>query len=118
LLVQAVPPAGAGALFVGAVFLGSLGGSVEMVTRWALSLRIYPRGRRVGYTALSMAALTPAAIIAAPAAGWVMDVWGHTALFCLAAIVMAASLLPLHWCRPSERELSVRAEGWIGRSLT
>ncbi len=117
-LVAAFAPAGAWALFVGAVFVGSLGGSAEMVTRWALSLRIYPRGRRVGYTTLSMAALTPAAIIAAPAAGWVMDVWGHAALFCLAAIVMAASLLPLHWCRPSERELSARAEGWVGRSPT
>jgi len=101
-LMAAFAPAGAWALYVGAIFLGSLGGAAAGVSSMAFALRIYPRGRRVGYSTFSMVALTPVAMVAAPMAGWLMDKVGHTVLFSLAAAATLCALLPLGRCASPE----------------
>jgi MFS family permease len=96
----ALAPAGAVVLYVGAVFLASLGGAAEGVSASAFALRIYPRGRRVGYSTLSLVVVMPLAMVAAPAGGWIMDRLGHGILFGGAAVVVLLSLAPLSRCSP------------------
>ena len=99
-------PLGAWWPYVAAIFLGSVGESAEAVSATAFALRIYPRGRRVGYTTMSIVALAPLALVAGPAAGWVMDRWGHALLFYGVAVTIVLSLLPVQLCRPEEDEAS------------
>jgi MFS family permease len=103
-LMAAFAPAGARAFYVAAIFVGALANSLVGPPHMAFTLRIYPRGRRVGYGALSGLALTPVALVAAPAAGIVMDGAGHAALFALAAAATMASLLPLGRCQEPPHE--------------
>jgi MFS family permease len=102
-LVAAFAPAGHAALFIGAVFVLSLGLSAEGVCRVALAISLYPRGRRVGYSTLAMIAFGLAMTVMPPLAGWVMDHWGHAMLFYLTAAAVCASLIPLALCRPGDR---------------
>ncbi len=112
-LMAALAPAGARALYVAAVFVGALAVALVAPSHMALTLRIYPRGRRVGYGALSGLALTPVALVAAPAAGLVMDRMGQASLFALAAAASIASLLPLGRCSepPQEAEGTAPVDG-------
>ena len=88
-----------GIWFVGVFFLVGLGTGCRSVASMPFIMSVAPRGRRVGYTTLSMAAMTPVGMIAAPGAGFAMQAFGHEAVFAFAAAVIVASLLPLGRCR-------------------
>jgi len=103
-LMAAYAPAGAGTFYVAAIFVSALAMALTGPSATAFTLRIYPRGRRVGYGALSSLALTPLALVAAPAAGLAMDHLGHTALFTAAAAAAIASLLPLGRCQEAPQD--------------
>jgi len=89
-----------GAWYVGVFFLAGLGGAATTVSGAPFMMSVYPRGRRIGYMTLSMAALAPVAIAAAPAAGLLMQAFGHAVLFVLAGVVILAALVPLRYCTP------------------
>jgi MFS family permease len=100
MLVAGFAPTGSWLLFVSAVFLLSTGQTAEGICRVSLAVSLYPRGRRVGYSTLSMIAFGAAMTVFSPLAGWVMDNWGHTMLLYIATGAVCVSLVPLHFCRP------------------
>lgn len=97
-LMAAFAPAGARTLYVAAVFVVALASTLAAPSHMAFTLRIYPRGRRVGYGTLSGLAMVPVALVSATSAGIVMDKMGHAALFALTAAACVASMLPLGRC--------------------
>jgi MFS family permease len=104
MLAAGFAPRGSSALFVGAVFFLSTGQTAEGICRVSLAVSLYPRGRRVGYSTLSMIAFGLAMTVFSPLAGWVMDNWGHTMLLYIATAAVCVSLVPLYFCRPPKSE--------------
>ncbi len=80
------------------------GSTLVAPSHMAFTLRIYPRGRRVGYGTVAGLVLVPVTALAAWRAGHIMDGLGHTALFALAAAASLAALLPLGRCSEPPQE--------------
>lgn len=102
-LLAAYTPRGNWALFLVAVAFWSVGGSARGVSAMSYSLRLYPRGKRIGYSTLSTAVKSLVGMVALVAAGGLMDVFGHTVMFSLAAAMNVAAIVPLEHCHAPDR---------------
>ncbi len=101
-LVLALLPAGAWYAYLAVIFVRSIGATAKGVSQGAFTLRVYPRGRRVGYSTLSTVALALTGMVAAPAAGLIMDTLGYQVLFVACAAATGLALLPLRRCRVAD----------------
>jgi MFS family permease len=88
-----------GEWYVAVMFLIGLGLSAQWVGGVPFQMRLYPRGRRVGYFTLSAVVLAPLQMIGPLAAGAIMDQLGHATLFFACAAVMLTTVVPLAFCR-------------------
>jgi MFS family permease len=85
--------------FLGVPILAGLGMACNNVSGMPFLIQISPRGKRVGYSTLSTVALTPVALIAAPLSGFSLQLFGHSILFGLVALLLLLSMIPLQKCQ-------------------
>lgn len=87
--------------FVAVMALTGLGNAANSVGSLPFTMRLFPRGRRVGYMALSTLVMLPVGILVATGTGVLLDaIFART--FILGAAITLASLLALERCRVAE----------------
>jgi len=109
MLTAALAPSGTS--FVAAFFLVGLARAARTVAGPPFMMRVFPRGRRVGYMALSRVALGPITVLTPITGGIAMARYGHGVVFAAAAAVALAALLPLAGITP-------RPESAVGPDAT
>ncbi|MHC4917400.1 MAG: MFS transporter, partial [Planctomycetota bacterium] len=97
-LTAALAPSGY--WFAAVAFLGGLGAAAQTVSGMPFMMSVAPRGKLVGYKTLSMTAMAPVGMIAAPLAGILMQGAGGRVMFAASACLILAALVPLGRCRP------------------
>ena len=115
-MMAATAPTGKGWVLLAAALVWSIGGTSRHVGSQAVALKLYPRGRRVGYQTLRMVAVAVTGIIVAPIMGLLMDMpesWGiarpHTITFGFVAVLNVLGAWPMQYCRvPDEDEIARR----------
>jgi len=93
MLLAAVAPTGM--WLVAALFLLGLCGAAQGVAGPPLMMRVFPRGKRVGYITLSSVAITPLRVVMPLLAGLVTKLFGFGVLFAAAGAWMLLALVPL-----------------------
>jgi len=96
--------ASSGYAFVAVVFLTALGGAAGGVSAMPFTMRLFPRGRRVGYSALSAVALLPVGIVASVGLGVLLDSL-YSVGFLFGAVLCLTAILPLEHCRVDESDV-------------
>ena len=111
-LMAATAPRGAGWIVVAAALVWSIGGTSRHVGSQAVALKLYPRGRRVGYQSLRMVAIALTGLLISPLMGVLMDLplaRAHTVTFGLVACLNVTGCFFIERCRvPDEREIARR----------
>jgi MFS family permease len=111
-LIAAAAPRGYGWAIIGAAFIWSIGGTSRHVGSQSIALKLYPRGRRVGYQSLRMVGVALTGLAVSPAMGYLMDLpveRAHVLTFSLVAALNLAGCLPIQFCRvPNEKEIAER----------
>ncbi len=93
LAVAALAPTGR--FFLAAFFVLGVSAAGHSVAGPPFMMRVFPRGRRVGYMTLASVALGPLAIVMPAAAGLALNAWGHQIVFAALGAAALAALLPL-----------------------
>lgn len=105
-LIVAAAPQGNGWAVLVAAFVWSVGGSIRNIGTQSVALQLFPRGRRVGYQTLRMAAVAVTGMAAAPLLGMTMDLSlaaPHALTFAVVAAFNILACLPLeHFALPGE----------------
>lgn len=83
--------------FAAAIFVSALGHGAMAVSNLPFTMRLFPRGRRVGYSALTAIALLPISVIASSGTGVLLDKM-HCVVFLGGGILTLAAILPLEHC--------------------
>ena len=86
--------------FIGVFFLVGLNSAASTIGSAPFRMQIFPRGKRVGYIALSSVVLWPLGAIAPPIAGLIVYWFGYSVLFGASAATALLALVPLWMCRP------------------
>jgi MFS family permease len=84
--------------FVAVMFLTGLGAAATSVGGMPFSMQLFPRGRRVGYLALSALVMLPVGFVVANGTGLLLDRI-FTLTFSLGAIITLTSIIALERCR-------------------
>jgi MFS family permease len=89
--------------FVAVMFLSGLSNAANGVSGMPFSMLLFPRGRRVGYMALSALVMMPFGIFIAAGTGMLLDSI-YVLAFVFGGAVTLASILALERCKVGERE--------------
>ena len=89
-----------GRWFVGVALLMGLSTAAGAVGGMPFQMRVAPRGRRIGYQALSGAILAPIGMVVGPATGFVLGRAGYFYPFMAGAALILAAQLALERCTP------------------
>jgi MFS family permease len=111
-MLAATAPAGTRWAIPVAALIWSVGGTSRHVGSQSLALKLYPRGRRVGYQSLRMVGIALTGLVVSPVMGVVMDLpiaRAHTITFGLVAVLNVLGCFPIEHCRvPGEDEIARR----------
>jgi predicted MFS family arabinose efflux permease len=111
-MLAATAPAGTRWAIPVAALIWSVGGTSRHVGSQSLALKLYPRGRRVGYQSLRMVGIAITGLIVSPAMGAIMDLplaRAHTITFGVVAVLNVLGCFPIEHCRvPDEDEIARR----------
>ena len=99
ILAAAAP---SGYWLMAALLVHALGQACGMVGGPPLMMKVFPRGRRVGYITLTSVALAPLGVVIPILAGLASQKAGFPAVFAAAGGIGLAALLPLRRVRPAE----------------
>lgn len=84
--------------FVAVMVLAGLGNAASSVGSLPFTMQLFPRGRRVGYMALSTLVMLPVGVVMSTGTGVLLDRI-FAATFVIGAVVTLASILALERCR-------------------
>lgn len=96
--LAAVAPTGR--WLIAAFFILGLCAAAHSVAGLPFRMRVFPRGRRVGYMTLSSVAMAPLRILMPLGAGLVSEVFGFAPLFAATGVFLLCALVPLRKITP------------------
>ncbi len=93
MLLAALAPTGE--VFLATFFVLGLSAAAQTVAGPPFMMRVFPRGKRIGYMTLAKVAVAPLAVAAPVTAGLMMNWVGYRIVFAAAGIIALSALVPL-----------------------